>query len=669
MKWNEAQLSKKIDGLRRRHEHRNQRVRIQRALLYRRYEEETAANTGTYVPSPFDKSKPLIKSMTGELMSDAQHLVAQLTQNKPQVNVTRIPKVGTSATPTLDEHAGDFERLLMACYDACGGEQIQHKVAWAQVESRAGWILTMEKAASLGIPDRLTSESVPDWPERAKWMAYEQEDGSAVYRENAELWERRKADARRKKAENGADLFFMRVFTDDGVLADFDSYSAKCVVIAEDVAADDYGPDSEYLKGTAYAKTGLIKEKGKIVAGLSLGSPVSDSLGDEDSFTLYIVLTRNEIYYMVSPQGGTGGGTIIYYTKHDYGEVPCYPMPFNWTASNRPDERFVGPLEPQMAYAPIINTLTTMQTNLAIIKGTPRVFVEMAPGQPVVDERTSEIKTWSADLIGADPEIVQYIEAGGRVRSVAELLQDDGSMMAMLELLLTRSKSTAVPDAATGHGGDSGPAWGKRLMQQAHGILLQQAIGNYAAGLRAIFQLWARIIRARDERVGFFTLPDPRGKDKNIARYIDVEPEWATTMLAVQLASYTQEEWIARSQIGMEKHQAGYITKREFFEDYEGDPDPDARLFELDVEQLYNQLWADLYPQLLQELRGMLTASIVDIAPNTAQAVAQQIAQPPNIAGPAGIRQPGVGMSVTQPDLAALPQQPPQGAMVQAGLQ
>ena len=659
-RWKESDLATLCEDLKQRHSERDIKAAVYRTLLQRRVNGKGA---GTNVPAPFDRSQLIIKAMVGELQYMAQQMVAKITENRPTVQVNRISGIDADITKRADKQAADLERAVMGMWHAANGAVVQQEVAYEQVTQGVGHILSHEIAAGWGLParefyDELTDEEI----DRLKLVQVDRaKDGGeaySAYAERADLWERRKADARYKMALAGGSLFLMEAVSWDKIYADEDQLGYKVLALIEDVPCSAFGPHSEYLKGTDDYEYGIIEEQGKIIGGSSRGESTGDNKSSAKTVTLHRIFTRDEIYYYVTGSN-SGGGRIVYFTKHDYGEVPLYAAPFLRTGRSAPEERFTGPLEPAYAYAPLINQLVTMMSNLVAYKGTPRLFVQLPDGSYLIDKDTGDPKTYAPDLIGNDPEVTDVIEDGGQVRSVNELLKDDGMMFNLIQFYTSRMDQVLPPPVSTGHGSDSGPAYGKRMQLAEHGRYLRPAVTGHAQACEGMFRMWIRTIRRRQEKVGILSVPGSRGNEKGRRYYIEVDPDAVTDNITVHQNPLTVEEQIVREQVGMEKLTAGLITKRMYYEDYAMEQDPDAVMFEIDVERLVERAWPQVEEMLLGLLQGVLPALVASQAPNAAQAVSEQLAG--NMATTAGIYQPGVNAPGTPPTpagLEATPQQP-----------
>lgn len=654
VRWDEKQLSSIVQDLKTRYQQRDLKCEIWNALIFGRDDD---AKTGTYVPKPFDRSQLVIKTRFGDLVHDAQQLTAQITENQARVMVVTTNPYKREVSQRARENAAELERGLMGLDHAAGGEAVQEEVAWSQITMGCGAIVTYEQAAGWGLPERIFYDELSDddlqredWPEGR--TAARDKNGRWRQAETADLWERRKAEARANVA--GTSLFHLEAVPWDKLYVDEDKRGIKCAVIIEEVPALNYGPESEMLKGTDFYEYGLIKGSGgSIVGGVSVGD-VPESSSFSESWTLHRIFTRDEVYHYVTPSGGVGNGIIVYATKHDYGEVPVYLAPFRRTGSGRPEERYVPGLKAAYALMPLVNQLATLMSNLAAYKGTPRLFVQMPDGQYAIDEATGDPRTADPQLMGNDPSVTDLIDNGGVLRSINEVLKDDGMMFSLLQFYVNRMDRVLAPPAATGNAAESGiPAWNTRLNQQAHSRSLKAAVKNHASAKEGQFRNWIRTIRRRKETVGVLTVPGERGEEKGLRYFIEIDPETVTDSIRVFQDPNTMEERLTLEQVGAEKLAAGTITLRQYFEDYVGDDDPDARVRDLERERMLNALLPQVDAIILQIVQGQLPTFLADKSPNAAQAMASQLAAPPTpgIAEAGGIRQPGVGMPVGQPPM------------------
>lgn len=660
-RWTDEDISKIVRDLMVRFEARDQRYLLRDALLFRRQWDEN--KQGLAIPDPFNKSKTLIKHATGILIDRGQFLASKATENTPNIQVN-VQSTGEEPTRQNLTRAKEQEDAFNGIYweaDQAHETPMQQQIGFSAVTKGVGWYHVYENA--LGWPsatvgrvfytdlsdeeiDRLQdADAITDvFPERGKEFQYA---------ESLNLWERRKLDAQRESASDGRSLFIFEVPHPGSIYYRKDSQGISLAAIIEEVPMWDM--EDEF---------GVVEdEHGNIVIGQDRGSPPVQLNASQRTWIRIRLWTRDEVYYYVSKhQGGkpAGAGTIVFHSKHDYGEVPLFPCAANQTDSPLPEEEFIPLLEGAYALVPGYQQILTLLSNAAIFNTTPRFVIIRRDGTPVIDADTGEpLIVETENVAGLDPQIAAVIETGGgdfqqlKIENVDDLIK-------LVELYSAALDQTLPPEAATGASGSDEPAWGTRLKQAAANVKLTPVVRNHPRGLRKAMRMVARIIRHRKQRVVIYSKPKRRGKNANVRGEIELNPDHVTLDISVRQDDHDAQERIVMTQIGMEMLEANRIGPIEFYEDWKGSDDPYGDLQSALAWQVARALLDTvMIPRIITRVQGRLAA----LTPNEAQAQSEGMVaatdprpdmKPGEPAAVAGIRQPGVEQGVTQNQLPTL---------------
>ena len=380
--------------------------------------------------------------------------------------------------------------------------------------------------------------------------------------------------------------------------------------------------------------------------------------------------TRDELYYYVSKtQGGrpAGTGKIVFYTKHDYGQVPLFPCVANRTDSALPEEEYIPLLEGAYAMIPGYNQVLTLLSNAAVFNTTPRYVIIRADGTAVLDPDTNEpLITETDNIAGLDPEYVAVIESGGGEFKQLTIENVD-DLIALIELYGRQLDQTLPPEAALGASGSEEPAWGTRLKQAAANIKITPVVNNHARGLRRMTRMWARIIQNRRQEVTIYGKPSRKGRARSVRSEIILKPDNISMDISVIQDSHDAQEKIVRTQVGLGLFTAGVIGPVEFHEDWRGVDDPYGAI----MASMAWQVVQTLLPQTLTRVVARVQGRLPELTPNEIEAQAGAMldataAVTGEPAAAAGVRQPGIEQGVTQNALPVL--QGPGAAPLEGGL-
>lgn len=686
MRWDENRLALLLRDLTREYAARDARLALRQALLHRRIEEQTSPSTGTFIPKPLHESKLIIRHMSGLAEEAAQHLAGKVAENEPNVQVQRISSADGRVTATIEKNAAVQEAAFNGVWYSAAGKPKQRRMAWGQVTDGVAFYHAYERVAGFGLPARQffeTDDLADDELERRRASGeltpgpiLDPSDGLPKFAESSSLWSRRKRESARSAALSGDSLVVVEALPWAKVYLREDKLGISFMAVVEAVPASDFGPDTELAKSAADAKqvaeiaqTGLIRnDRGQIVGGLQGGAPLArENVNVADKWYLVRVWTRDEAYYYVAANRDLQGGMIVYATEHDYGEVPLWPAPFTDTGSDRWEERYLGALDAALATLPGFNQAATLLSTMASWNATPRFVIEMPPDENggsglYVDPRTGQPKVLESDsTAGLDPREMEIISAGGKIRQL--VLDDNGLVIQVLQFYYEQLKDVTPSEAATGSSDSTGPAWTVRLLQRAQSTKVQPAVEGHAEAVAGWATWFANLVRARGEQVSMLAAPGRRGDARTRRSLIELDPNTVTTNLAVRQDPNTADERLTLMEVGRGLRADGIIDDREYYEAYQGEDDPDDFVF-----RKYLQLVVDavmlgpsqqippgsLLADVVLLVRGRLE-QVLAASPAFAEAMAMQQAQQlggGSVTEPAGIRQPGVGMSTTQPALA-----------------
>jgi len=667
-RWNDTEVSRIVSDLMERFTTRDMRLSLRDALVFRRQTDENA--TGQYVPPPFDKSRSIIKHATGLLVDRAQHLAGKATENTPNIQVN-VQSTGADPTTTNLKRAKEQEDALNAIYwesDQAYETPMQQIVGFSAVTKGVGWYLSYENAIGWNVPSRafyatLTDEEIERLGNDITDVFVEK-GKEFQYAEGLDLWERRKLDAMRENATDGRTLFIIEALPPGSVYYRKDTAGISLGAVIEEVPIADL--EDEF---------GVVEdEHGNIVKGQDRGGPTAENISSQNTWIRVRLFSRDEVYYFVSRQQGgkpAGGGTIVFHTKHDMGEVPLFPACANQTDSPFPEEEYIPLLEGAYAMVPGYNQVSTLLSNAAVFNTTPRYVIIKADGTPVLDPDSGEpMVTETDNIAGLDPRYAAVIETGGG--SFEQLkIENVDDLVRLLDFWAVALDQVLPPEAAMGASGSEEPAWGTRLKQAAANVKITSVVKNHARAVRKMARMWSRVIRHRKQTVVIYSKPARRGKNHSVRGEIELNPRNLSIDIRVEQDDHDAQERIVMTQVGMELLEANRIGPIEFYEKWKGSDDPFGDLQAALSWQVVRALMdAVMIPRIIARVQGR----IAEQTPNEVQAGAELFAAtnprpdmlPGEPAAAAGIRQPGIEQGGVQ---NALPPLQGQGAApVDAGL-
>lgn len=690
----ESDLSSAIAATEREFADYNARMKVRRMFLERAPGQVAGNALGTNIPAPYDKSMLTIKVVTGDPVGATQHYAARISANPPQPIVPRVAK-NERVARRVDETAAMQERWLDATWHALDGRRKQHQMAWSQSWARVGWYLTLPREIGFGLPDRVYYESLTD--EQLEKMRNADElspepldDGR--YAESAENWVKRRREKARDDVLDGKSLFTLEQIPGDMVRYRFDANGdLRYNYTVEEVPSSEFRPGTEAMKALASrmglseaeaASFGVIYNDGKIIAGPQQGGEEGAVQG-ATSLNFIRFFDRECVYYLVAGPGMPSSAKLLWHAYHGAGRSPLVPVPCIWTDSRRPGGEFSSTMESVFAIAPLLNQLETLASNMAVVNGTGRWVIEKADGSLVVDEQGNPREVATADLVGMDPSELQVIE--GRLKQVT--IDDEGLVVKMLEIYLQQMQKAMPPDVAQGEGGTSGAAWTVRMLQSAAQADLEQPVGNHAAAVRQVMQIWVHWARQLDLPIFAVPVPHQRGNMRVTRGMIEIDPSDLIEGFEVIQSKNSQADMVVQQQVGLELYQkARAIDAYEFFETYMGASDPALAVKLMWKERLVQLVMGTAPPAqpgsvldaVFRAAQGRVFNELQRRFPNsailTAQAMAEQAMMqaqaqmmpqggmaPPagpeqnhalprsNVAEPQGVRQPGMGAPVSLP--------------------
>ena len=657
------------------------RMQVRRALIERDITLGTDNDLGTNIPKPFDESSLIIKTIVGEVVEGVQHYASRISSNPPQPIVPRIIE-GKTVADRIEKTSAEQERILVAMWEAAGGPDRQYECAWAQSAFRVGWYLTLPVDASWGLPDReyydeLSDDDIEELKREGKVSPVPDDKGR--FMESGEAWTERRRKQAKDDALNARKLFTLEVFAGDMVRARYDADGVKYAYIVEELPATDFAPGTELakrvsshfgIKGTDVERFGIyIGTDGKVTAGVTSGGELNSQSGT--TINLIRFFDREWSYYLVSAGGSPQGGKLIWQGEHGAGRVPLVPVPGIRTGSRAAGNEYSSPMESVFAYAPLLNQVETLLSNVAAYNAIPRWVVQKADGSLLVDPATGDPKIIVGETVpGLDPAQAQAIEG-----TVVQLKIDADLLLELLKVYALQMKDAMPSTISKGEGATSGPAWTWRQAITQSQEDLKQPTANHAGALAEIFKMWTRWLRLLDVPVYAVTAPRNRGQD--VRGLIEFDPKDLVEWIEVRQSSNTASDRIVLQQHGLELFTgARVIDAPTYFSDYalEDDPhDAEMRMWAQRVVDIVMGVGPPAPPntvlaQVVQAVQGRLYLAMMERSPNAALLQAELLAtqaqmqnpaqqgmttdaiptnmQPEggNVAAANGIRQPGVGM-------------------------
>ena len=658
-RWADDEISSIIEDLQRRFQARDDKLLLRDALLYRR---TTNANaTGQYMPPPFDKSRTIITHASGILVDRAQFLAAQASENSPNIQTNIKATTAESPTGLAFRRAKEQEDALNAIYweaDQAYESPMQGIAAFSAITKGVGWYLSYENSIGWNAPSRaFYSDLTPEEIEKLGGAdsitdVFPKQGEEFQYAEGLDLFERRKVDAQRNAAEDGRSLFVVEVLSPGSVYYRKDTAGISLGAIIEEVPKFDM--EKEF---------GVVEdEHGNVVIGPDRGGPTSGGDGIQQTYIRSRIFTRDEVYYFVSKQSGgkpvSGSGALVFYTKHDMGEVPLFPAAANQTDSPLPEEEFIPTLEGAYAVVPGFNQIQTLLSGAAVFNTTPRYVILRRDGTPILDPDTNEpLIMETQNTAGLDPEIASVIDTGGGEFKQLKI-ENVNDLVSLLEFWASALDQTLPPEAAVGASGSEEPAWGTRLKQAAAQTKIAPVVTNHPRAVRKMARMWTRVIRHRKQKVIVYGKPHRRGKASTVRAEIELAPENLTLDLSVFQDDADAQTKIVRTQVGLELLQAGVIDPITFQEEFRGVDDPFAAQQAADGWQVVLALRPMMTQRIIARVQGRLMQQTPAEETAAAELLAANAPRPDGQLGEpaaaAGIRQPGIEQGLTQDTMPPL---------------
>ena len=691
----EKQIRDMLREARPAHDRTVKRSRVRRNLVLRVNDQDEEA-MGTFVPSPFDQSRLILKTVIGEAAKGAQNIASRLSSNTPKVAVSPTT-TRQEISKTVDRTAGEQERLDMQLWEESGGRQEQWVWGFNQSTDAVAYALTLPRDADFGLPDRIyydpeSDEEIQALRKEGKVTSFKTKapGGKLTYAEPGDVWSARRKNASKYRAEAGRSLFTLQTYTRDMVMVWRDRDGIKAAAIIEEIPATDCYPGEELPVAMA-RKNGVPEDdvgfygiwcdsNGRIVGGIERGGPPDSDWMRPNTFTLVRFFTRIEQVVMVTKtQGAWDAATEVYRGKHGANKqgnpwCPVIEIPMMRTGSNVPGFEFTTPMEPVFAYAPLINQLLTILSNAATFNGIPRWVIETKDGSTLRGE-DGEPKMLAADefVPGLSPDEATAVEG-----SLKQVLIDTKTMQDTLNMYIDRLLQSLPAPVTNGESGASAAAWQVRQLIQQSQEALRQGVDNQAAAVKDIIQLWHGWMRSLDVPIYFFPAPGRRANARSQRNLIEFDPKNLTDSFTVKQELDTAADATVLLQQGVNLHQSGYIDDEEFYEDYARAQDVREAVKRRYKQQLKQYWWTGALPPLpdgaqMSEipmvkvlgdaLRGRVFYELINRIPQVADQMASDMAtqaqqqtamqgmnqqQAPmggSVTEPAGMQVPGMGMA------------------------
>ncbi len=710
MRFDDRAISRAIHRVRREFSARDEKLKLRRALIFRRQGDVEAAHLGIHVPAPFDESRLIFKIMAG-LSDDAMFIGASLAQNAPIFQVNRITTADRDVSERAEKNADKQEQAWNGLYWSAQrqrGINFQRLLGWSQAVDGVGWYFSIPRDAAFGLPDRAffeerTDEEIDKLITSGDATITTDDEGDEKPAESADLWFKRRRDTSKQDAIDGKTLFYVDVIPDGSFYWERDESSLSMGFTSELLPSALFGPDSDIAKLAArflgdkhWAEYGIVINKtGQIVAGVGEGESRDSQSGGSsgrsggDRFfhnsavdttrtmlMIHKVYTRDEIYYVISGDRDGDDGKIIWSSPHNMQEVPFWPVSYFDTGASDPADRYLPALDGAFAYTPLINSAFTFLSSVGAYRAFPRFVIETPAGDLQIDPKDGRPLVLTREqTVGLDPSEVAIIH-GGTIKPLD--VGDPAVMMQILNFFLQANQAVLPTDSETGAGGGGGPAWAISLRQQAAGVQYGPAIDSHREAMTDMGRFWANQLRLLDEHIFLIGAPGHRASERKRRGLIEIDTKDITTDLWVFQSSNNLQEKASLQQSGIAMRQAGAIDDlrmvEEFFEV------PDALNYVLDM---YAQRVVDatllgpneqippgsLLFDVAQANRGLAIEQLIAESPAFAMALAEfNVINGPNqegtdsfnrglggpVAEPFGMRSPGIGASTTQPALPPL---------------
>ena len=457
----------------------------------------------------------------------------------------------------------------------------------------------------------------------------------------------RRRRASMEAAVSGKTLVTLEAIAPDMVLPRYDRdgtsrRSLKYAFVVEELPASDFAPGTELARAAARAagigegeldRFGLHADReGRIQGGVTRGGePHSAARSGRQRWTLARFVTRDEVYYFVTTNPASGGGQTIWHERHGAGRVPLVPVPGMHTDSAQPGGEYSSLMESVFAMTPILNQIETLLSNVATWNALGRFVVEDVDGRLVASEEGEPLIMSTDDMVGLDPQDVSVVR--GRIR---QLTIDAGLLLQLLDFYSRRLDQSKPSPVTEGQAGASAAAWQVRLLLEASGEQLEQAVNNHAEAVREVMLLWVRWLRMLDEPVFVFSVPGRRRDRGSVRGLIEFDPVDLVESLHVAQSAQSAQQRVVLQQAGIELLRAGRIDDRQYYEEYALAEDPEEAELRAIVQQvkqavLFNDVRAappgSVLGDIVQAVRGRITMRMLDVSPNFAVATAEEMAQ------------------------------------------
>jgi hypothetical protein len=199
--------------------------------------------------------------------------------------------------------------------------------------------------------------------------------------------------------------------------------------------------------------------------------------------------------------------------------------------------------------------------------------------------------------------------------------------------------------------------------------------------------LWVRWLRLLDTPVFALSIPRARGGTRSVRGLIEFEPDDLVEGFEVVQSKDSASDRIVLQQHGIELRREGVIDDHTFFEEYMHEPDPAQAEKNMYVQSLKGQILTQVIAQLVPAMQGRVWLEVQKRFPNSAILTAELMAEQArmqeaaqlgagaagplenhsiprgNVAESQGMREPGIGASIS------LPGSPQSGQNAQAGMQ
>lgn len=573
-----------------RYSKRDTKIGIRNAFIFRR-DDASDESMGTYLPSPYDESKVIIKWTSGTLANDAQQKVASLTQNVPRIETNRVASSDRKVAQKAREQADIQEDVMNSIlYEGSRHVNHQQRIAWWIVTEGAGWFLSLPRDASFGLPDRqyfdeMTDDEVEDLVNSGKaTRTTDPTDLTVKPSESADLWRKRRMESSKDNAIKGRTLFDVQSYPERVVYRERDRQGLSYGAVIEEIPKSLFAPHSDmarmaakYLNDETFADLGIRWEDNKIAAGLPEGTSRDDYEYDSrGSFVLVRLFTRTEIYYYVTSRGAMKSGKILWHSPHSIGEVPLYVSYGTDSGSNRPDEEYMPLLEGAYAFAPFLAQMVTLLSTAATYNATPRYVVERPDGSPVVDQATGQMKVITFEqTVGLDPEQIATIH-GGRLRQLR--IEDGDLLLNVVQFMLSQEQPTLSSPAERGTAGSSGPAHQTRQLIAQSERAYQPSVDAFTNGITMMARMWMRELRKLNVPLWFLAAPKRRRDGQVVRALIEADPSFFTDDINTRQDSRSMDQRLAMESAGLHLRSTGAIDDLRMYEEYFLETNPEEAI-------------------------------------------------------------------------------------------